>query len=437
MEVLTIGQKIRKRRKELGMTLKELAGDRVTAGQLSFVELDKSHPSSELMQYIAGRLRISMEYLLETEKSQALKICNYNLKLTEACIYDKRYEDAGFLLDECKSIASMYELMDILGKVEMYKGNIAFVKEDYKKASEFFLNANAFFFKSEDYSGVIDTYVLLGETSYKDGFYNLSISYFRQAEDLGSQWGLCDDELKARIYFNLFRCLTKYGSYDEADKYLPLVEDYMKSIKCKESYGESLVDISFSYRDAANYDKALYYACKAVDIFRDIENSSSLTKMEMYIGTIYAYKNDIEKSNFYLKSCEAHSKSLGDYDLIQLYQRLAKNCMEENKFGDAVGYIEKSYNLSVKNRYTDCQLNCYKCLYKVYLKSKDYYECEKILKQQLSLLESLDRPSELVECHMCIGEFYKLIDKKELAMDYISRGFKMLEQMREKFDDQP
>jgi tetratricopeptide (TPR) repeat protein len=200
------------------------------------------------------------------------------------------------------------------------------------------------------------------------------------------------------------------------------------------SYGESLVDISFSYRDAANYDKALYYACKAVDIFKDIESRANLIKMEMYIGTIYAYKNDIGKSNFYLKSCEAHSESLSVYDLIQLFQRLAKNCMEEGKFDDAVAYIEKGYNLSVKNRYIDCQLNCYKCLYKIYLKSKDYYECEKILKQQFALLESLDRPSELVECCMSLGEFYKLIDKKELAMDYISRGFKMLEKIKERFN---
>ena len=37
MEILTLGDKIKRRRKELEMTLKDLAGDRITPGQISLV----------------------------------------------------------------------------------------------------------------------------------------------------------------------------------------------------------------------------------------------------------------------------------------------------------------------------------------------------------------------------------------------------------------
>ena len=47
MNILSLGEKIKKLRKEKNMTLKELAGDRITAAQISHIERDKSHTSSE------------------------------------------------------------------------------------------------------------------------------------------------------------------------------------------------------------------------------------------------------------------------------------------------------------------------------------------------------------------------------------------------------
>lgn len=50
MEILSLGEKIKRRRKELNMTLKDLAGDRITPGQISLVESGKSNPSMDLLE---------------------------------------------------------------------------------------------------------------------------------------------------------------------------------------------------------------------------------------------------------------------------------------------------------------------------------------------------------------------------------------------------
>ena len=54
MEILTLGEKIKRRRKELEMTLKDLAGDRITPGQISLVESGRSNPSMDLLEYLAN-----------------------------------------------------------------------------------------------------------------------------------------------------------------------------------------------------------------------------------------------------------------------------------------------------------------------------------------------------------------------------------------------
>lgn len=84
MEILSLGEKIKRRRKELDMTLKDLAGDRITPGQISLVESGKSNPSMDLLEYISSVLNTSIEYLMESEESQAEKICLYYENLSES-----------------------------------------------------------------------------------------------------------------------------------------------------------------------------------------------------------------------------------------------------------------------------------------------------------------------------------------------------------------
>ncbi|MDC9421668.1 helix-turn-helix transcriptional regulator, partial [Clostridioides difficile] len=74
MNILSLGEKIKRLRKEQNMTLKELAGDRITAAQISHIERDKSHTSYELLEYLSNKLGVSVDYLLETKEMQSKKI---------------------------------------------------------------------------------------------------------------------------------------------------------------------------------------------------------------------------------------------------------------------------------------------------------------------------------------------------------------------------
>ena len=68
MDILSLGEKIKRLRKERNMTLKELAGDRITAAQISHIERDKSNTSHELLEYLSHQLEVSIDYLLETKE---------------------------------------------------------------------------------------------------------------------------------------------------------------------------------------------------------------------------------------------------------------------------------------------------------------------------------------------------------------------------------
>jgi transcriptional regulator with XRE-family HTH domain len=91
MEILSLGEKIKRKRKELNMTLKDLAKDRITPGQISLVESGRSNPSMDLLEYLATNLNITVEYLMESEESQAERICKYFEQISEAYLISTNY----------------------------------------------------------------------------------------------------------------------------------------------------------------------------------------------------------------------------------------------------------------------------------------------------------------------------------------------------------
>jgi len=62
-KLTNLGEKIKKRRKALGMTQNELAGDKITRNMLSLIENGAATPSIETLVYIAEELKVPLAYL--------------------------------------------------------------------------------------------------------------------------------------------------------------------------------------------------------------------------------------------------------------------------------------------------------------------------------------------------------------------------------------
>lgn len=69
----TLGERIKLLRKERGLTLQALAGDELSKGMLSLIENNKANPSMESLGYIAERLGIERNELLEEMPTAELR----------------------------------------------------------------------------------------------------------------------------------------------------------------------------------------------------------------------------------------------------------------------------------------------------------------------------------------------------------------------------
>lgn len=69
----TLGERIRKLRKQQKLTLETLAGEGLTKGMLSLIENNKANPSMDSLSFIAERLGVEVSELLEEVSTQELR----------------------------------------------------------------------------------------------------------------------------------------------------------------------------------------------------------------------------------------------------------------------------------------------------------------------------------------------------------------------------
>ncbi|HJF34072.1 MAG TPA: helix-turn-helix transcriptional regulator [Sporosarcina psychrophila] len=174
----TLGERIRKIRKQQKLTLEALAGNELTKGMLSLIENNKANPSMESLSYIAERLGVEVTELLEEVSTQELreileqteKLYNTGLvaltdeyaqlisiiepyaeKLTQGyesarllemysfCLY---YEKAEGWQEIADRAACIYERMNIIPRraaIGIFRAMVKFTEHNYTVALEFLL----------------------------------------------------------------------------------------------------------------------------------------------------------------------------------------------------------------------------------------------------------------------------------------------------------
>ena len=122
MEILSLGQKIKKLRKEKNLTLKELAGNRITAAQISHIERDKSYPSQDLLEYFSEKLETPIDYFLESKEAQAKKIASSIILKSEVLFKTEKYQEAKRELSKILNLCTSYDISHECAKANFIYG---------------------------------------------------------------------------------------------------------------------------------------------------------------------------------------------------------------------------------------------------------------------------------------------------------------------------
>ncbi len=292
MEVLSLGEKVKKRRKELSMTLKDVAGNRVTPGQISLVESSKSNPSMDLLNYLAETLEVSVEYFMESETTQADRICNYFSHMAEIQIELENFDKASRYLEKGDYYIEMYHLILPKARNLYLKGMFEIKKGNFTNAFDYLFQCNVIYAMNNHKRAFIENFMLVAKTFMNEDSLPMAISYFHKSEALFVEGILTDEIMLAKVYYYLAIAYKKLGNLEKSKDYTAKAHDKLEIMSDKKSYAELLTRIAEKSELEGDFSEAFKYSTMALDVYRACKDELELGDIELNLGRLY---EDFEK----------------------------------------------------------------------------------------------------------------------------------------------
>lgn len=427
MNILSLGEKIKKLRKEKNMTLKELAGDRITAAQISHIERDKSHTSYELLEYLSERLGVSVDYLLETKEMQSRKITDNLILQSEIFIkcgeLDKAQEEIHKIMDICLE----YDLSENFGKCNYLLATINFKKNDYSTAVFYFEKALFFFIKNNDKQSIFDCYLKIGNIYVLDSFYKGALTYFTFAEEILEESKIEDVDTHKELYSKISQSYMKLNRHDKSLEYIEKINELDSKYSSKEEL-EMLVLKARALMNTGQYVQSKECFSKALEIMDNEENKDKLAEIYLTVGSIYADMGDNEKHLEYSQKVYDIKKNDGDKYMMNSLFNIIESYIERNEYDLARKYCKLALASSIKHKDKYSEYKSLKYYSDMYKNQEDIELAIEYIIKCVDIAKTLKDDKILANLYIELGQLYSSISK-EKELEYYQRGVELFKNL--------
>ena len=428
MEILSLGEKIKRKRKELKMTLKDLAKDRITPGQISLVESGRSNPSMDLLEYLANSLNTTVEYLMESEESQAEKICTYYEQLAESYIISGEYEKSEVYIDEALKYTEKYNLEYKKAKCYFLRAEINMNKEEFAIAQQLLMSANVIFIKNNKYEEIIKSFLNLAKITLHLKAYHSASSYLKQADKVYTDNNIGNDFLLGEIYYNMAKVSFTIEQVEESKKYANLAKDKFNEIQNKKQYASSLISLSDEYNRKDDSVNAIKYSTKALEVYKEIEKSNTISSIENTLGKLFYDFNEVDEAFKHFELSKEIRVRNNDTELVDTLINLCKNYIKIKDLSKCKETLEEiDLRLDRNNIKSIIEVNLLK--HRVLTIEEKLEEAKDILVSTYNMAKEFNLNEEASNLAIAIAKFY--LDKKEndLAKKYLDEGVEIFRKM--------
>lgn len=427
MNILSLGEKIKKLRKEQNMTLKELAGDRITAAQISHIERDKSHTSYELLEYLADKLGVSVDYLLETKEMQSKKITDNLILKSEIYIKCDELERAEGQIKEIIEICKNYKLTENYGKCNNLLAEINCKKGDYSSAVYYYEKALYYFIKDEHKEDIYNCYVNIGNIYMLDKFYKGALTHFIFAKEVLDESNIEDADIYKELYSKISKCYMKLNQPEKALEFMEKV-DRMDNEDCVKEEVSILVMKAKKLLDNGKYSESKECFNKALEIIEKEENKNRLAKVYLTISNIYSEMGDLDKHIEYSQKVYDLTKRDENKYMMESLFNMIESYVKREEYDMAQKYCKLALVSSIKNKdkyYEYKSLKFYSDMYK----NKNIIETSiEYLNKCINIAKTLDDEKILASLYIELGKLYSNISK-EKELECYQKGVNIYKSM--------
>jgi len=239
------------------------------------------------------------------------------------------------------------------------------------------------------YPRSVDAHLCLGKTYTQLGYFKLSIKELKTAEKLTN-----NKDVLGAIYSYIGGDYDNLGDLNNALLYYDRQLEIARDLNDKEGESDALSNIGEIYREQRNYDKALEYYNKSLQLTSE---PSSIAVTYNNIAGVYLYKGDKNKAVEYFKKAIEFAQKAGDYH------------------GTA------RYMLNLGDIYTDL---------------KNFKESQYYLQRGLLMMQKLGDKYWEAGAYVSFGKLYLAQNQENLAREYFTKTYNLLKAIGDSSDAQ-
>lgn len=257
MEILSTGEKIKRARIYKGITLKELCGDKISISKMSCIENGKVKADKEIVEYIADKIGIDFDYLIQDVYEQITS--NLAMIKKEQCKNDDYEENIRHNLE----YAVKYEYNDLAIELIHILFNYYLEGSKYEKIQLIISQYYDLYQKSNNEQNTIFYFRDMARYLFQNKEYTEAIAYYSRLREHLLELKVKDESIYSSIVYNEGICYCKLHIYNKAYELLSEAVRHVDENKSELTKGRiyhayALVCIRLGLKEAEEYIEKAY-----------------------------------------------------------------------------------------------------------------------------------------------------------------------------------
>jgi tetratricopeptide (TPR) repeat protein len=423
---LKLGEKVRLRRKQLGLTLKDLAGDRVTAAQISAIEKGKCNPSQGLLIYIAERLTVEPEYFMLTEDERNRKKFDVIKKESQEYYSKGDFRTARECMEKVKGmLASLTD--DQKGFYYGLIGNCMYENGDFKNAFVTYMKSITYYNKVKAIKEILDIYLKAGSCLAETGNFAVAMGYYKIVILYGDK--IINKSVIQRALHNMALCCTSLKRHEEAAYYISQLEEIIDSEDEKVSavYNQGITMLKGIINcNQKDHIEGLKYFDKAISIYSSRHDILGMGRAFNNYGLCLAELGRTQEAQEYLEKSIEYKRQMDDSSLVESYINVENIYEKQGKWDKALETISSAeeYILAkdVSQQAGPVLMTKFRCLFEL----GDYDKAEIFAFLALDCIQKTHDTKEEAKLYILISKMYERMGDEKSTLTCLSKASKLM-----------
>ncbi|HLW46261.1 MAG TPA: tetratricopeptide repeat protein [bacterium] len=425
----SLGERIRARRKELGLTQSQLGGAELTKGFISLIEKGRAKPSIETLILLAKRLQRPIGYFLEESAPFGRRALQTLLGLGWALLKQGDPARADETFTEALAIAQQQEDKNAEAEACCGRGSALAALGQFDTARQHVERARDLAAEIQEPRHLARIHHVLGLIAYHGRDLPAAREHFHEAHRRVQAGGEPDVSLAGALLLNLGNTCQAAGGHDEAARWYREALTLLEPTQDLRRIGLVHAQLGAAQRDAGRPEAALAHLARAEHIFELLEDIRLLAQARTSMGVMLLERGDVREAIEQLRSSLQIRQQLGDdAGRARTLTELARALVAAGAFGDAEEALAEAER--VARRLKDTAETARITLVRARLTRVQGQAADAVrhYKQAIGSFESLDMGADLASAANELGEF--LIEQKRPsdAAPYLARALRELRQ---------